>query len=433
MINGRYRALAVVRDITERKRAEAALRESENRFRQIFEQNEDPAFLLDPHSLAIFDTNSAAVQLYGYSREKLLASGLDLLLDTSELTSRDRTQAEDRATESSDVDWNTVSPIHTRDADGKAVIASLRGKVIHSQGRPCLYCTLRDITEKLRIRKERNALQAKLLQANKMTAIGTLASGIAHEINNPNNYILSNAQFLTDMWQDLKVVLREYAAEYGDFSLGGLPYREAVDDLPRLIEGMAEGAHRIKNIVTNLKDFARQDETTRHRPIDLNKAIEAALVILANKIKRHTVHFFRNLAPDLPPVMGNFQKIEQVIINLVINALQSLPGKHLGVYLSTTCETATGRVLITVRDQGEGMPEDIRNRILEPFFTTRQKIGGTGLGLSICYAIVSEHHGTLDFQSEPGRGTTVTLMLPAGNLRRQAVEKPLARPTDEHT
>jgi signal transduction histidine kinase len=147
--------------------------------------------------------------------------------------------------------------------------------------------------------------------------------------------------------------------------------------------------------------------------MDLNKAIEAALVILANKIKKHTDHFFCNLAPDLPPVKGHFQKIEQVIINLVINALQALPEKRLGIYLSTTWEAASRKVLLKIRDQGEGMPEDIRNRILEPFFTTRQKTGGTGLGLSICYAIVSEHQGILDFDSQPGRGTTVTLSLPA--------------------
>jgi hypothetical protein len=413
MINGRFRALAVVRDITGRKRAEAALKESEDRFRQIFEQNEDPAFLLDPRSLAIVDANSAAVQLYGYGKDKLLAGSLVRLMEPGAVATFTRHLENGRESDLRPTDWNTISPINTRNAAGTTIIASFRGKIIRSQGKPCLYCTLRDITEKLRIRKERNELQTKLLQANKMTAIGTLASGIAHEINNPNNYILSNAQFLTDMWQDLKVVLQEYAAEYGDFSLGGLPYREAVEDLPRLIEGMAEGAHRIKSIVTNLKDFARQEETPLHRPMDLNKAIEAALVILANKIKKHTDHFFCNLAPDLPPVKGHFQKIEQVIINLVINALQALPEKRLGIYLSTTWEAASRQVLLKIRDQGEGMPEDIRNRILEPFFTTRQKTGGTGLGLSICYAIVSEHQGILDFDSQPGRGTTVTLSLPA--------------------
>lgn len=412
MIGGSYRALAVVRDISERKRAEAALKESEERFRQIFEQNEDPAFLLEPYSLTIFDANSAVSTLYGYSKAELLSTGIGLLMDPGELAALAEKLAGGQQAELKKKSWSHISALETLDQKGKTVIVSFRGKIIRSQGIPYIYCTLRDITEKLRLRDERNELQAKLLHTNKMTAIGTLASGIAHEINNPNNYIMSNAQFLNDTWQDLQAILEKHADEYGTFSLGGLPYQEALESIPILLAGISEGARRIRNIVTNLKDFARQEECTENRCVDVNQAINAALVILSNKIQKHTDHFFCTLRPDLPHIMGKFQKIEQVIINLVLNALQSLPGRQLGIYLSTSYNAAQKRVLIKIRDQGVGIPEDIKCRIMDPFFTTRHKTGGTGLGLSICYVIINDHKGTIDFKSEVGKGTTVTLSLP---------------------
>jgi signal transduction histidine kinase len=110
--------------------------------------------------------------------------------------------------------------------------------------------------------------------------------------------------------------------------------------------------------------------------------------------------------------MGHYQKIEQVIINLLINALQALPDRQAGVFLCTSLQESPRSVVIKIRDQGTGIPEEIRGRILDPFFTTKHKAGGTGLGLSICYAIINDHKGTIDFASEIGAGTTVTVTLP---------------------
>ncbi len=412
-IGGHYRALAVVRDITERKCANAALKESEDRFRQIFEHNEDPAFLLYPRSLVIFHCNSAAVRLYGYSKETLCGNTLGLLMTQTDFKTFAEQLNGGHETEDSDTDWVHISPVSTRNSKDIGISSSFRGKIILSQGKPYVYCTLRNITEKLRIRRERRELQAQLLQTNKMAAIGTLASGIAHEINNPNNYILANAQFLQDMWHDLHTILQKSAANYGDFTLGGLPYQEALEDLPKLIEGLAEGSLRIKNIVSNLKDFARQEEAPAHQPLQINEVIQAALIIVANEIKKHTDHFFSNLTPNLPPILGQFQKIEQVIINLLINALQALPDRKSGVYLSTTIQKNPYGVMIKVRDQGGGISEENRGRIFDPFFTTRQKSGGTGLGLSICYALIKDHRGTIKCNSQVGAGTTVSVFLPA--------------------
>ncbi len=403
--------VGILADISERKRTEVALRESEELFRQIFEQNEDPSFLLDPDTLAILDANAVAVRLYGHSKDTLRAGGLDLLMKSQVLASFSQKLAHEQSTLADDAPWSHVSPLSTIDSDGNVVMASFRGRLLRSRGQMYLYGIFRDITEKLRIRKERSELQANLIQANKMTAIGTLASGIAHEINNPNNYLLANAQFLDEAWPDIRSIL-EHADLNSSLTIGGLPVQEALKDIPQLLQSLIEGSRRIKSIVTSLKDFSRQDDESMRRPFDINRVINAALVILANTIKKSTDHFSCNLVAELPQVVGHFQKIEQVIINLLINALQSLPDRQSGVFLTTSLQDSPRCVVIQIRDQGTGIPEDIRGRILDPFFTTKHKTGGTGLGLSICYAIINDHKGTIDFDSKVGAGTTVTVTLP---------------------
>jgi PAS domain S-box-containing protein len=404
--------VGILADITERKRTEIALRESEELFRQIFEQNEDPAFLLCPHSLAILDANAVAVRLFGHGKKALRAGGLALLMKPDVLVAFDRKLSRERRRLTDDTAWSQMSPLRMHDSRRSTVMTAFRGRLLRSRGQEYLYGTFRDITEKLRIRKERNELQAKLIQANKMTALGTLASGIAHEINTPNNYLLTSAQFLEEAWPDIGRILREYAAENADLAFGGLPAGEALEDIPQLLHSLIEGSRRIKNIVTSLKDFSRKDDESTRRPFDINRVIEAALVILTNKIKKSTDHFSCQMAPGLPPVAGHYQKIEQVIINLIINALESLPDRQAGVFLTTALQEQPRRVVIKIRDQGGGIPADILDRIFDPFFTTKQKSGGTGLGLSICYSIINDHRGTIDFESDIDAGTTVTIALP---------------------
>ncbi|MEA5114143.1 MAG: PAS domain S-box protein [Geobacteraceae bacterium] len=417
-LGGMTRALASVRDITERKIAEEAQRESEERFRRIFEQNEDPAMIICPETLVIIDVNPVLVKHYGFSARKLLREGPGLFLQEPEL---DRISQALRGI----TDAGTVQsePLVTFAKNDDRIITSFKAKLIRARGVSYAYCTFRDITERLRIREETKKMQTKLLQTNKMAALGTLSSGIAHEINNPVNFILSNARMLHDAWQDLDLICSEYGRDLVDYSIGGFTFAEAREILPKLLDGIIDGSHRIRTILTGLREFAREEKTPPNQKVDVNSAIEKSVAILQNQIREYTNHFHLSAEPDLPPVRGSLQQLEQVVINLTMNALQSLPGKEFGVYISTYREKKSNCVVIKVRDQGVGMDQEVVKRIFDPFFTTRLESGGTGLGLSICYSILKEHQGAIEVESEPGKGTSVFVRIPSLRHREGIHEK----------
>jgi signal transduction histidine kinase len=235
-------------------------------------------------------------------------------------------------------------------------------------------------------------------------------SGVAHEINNPNNFIMLNGRICSRVWADVQPILRQYHEAHGEFLLGGMPYSEAQPRIGQLIEGIGEGAQRIKHIVQNLRDFARRDTGDLDRPLDLNLVVESSVTLVRNLIDKSTSRFDLRLAPGLPPLRGNFQQLEQVLINLITNACQALPDRERGICVQTCAEE--GHVRVEVRDQGVGIPEANLKRILDPFFTTKQDTGGTGLGLSISYNIVKNHGGELAISSRPGEGTVAAVRLP---------------------
>ncbi len=261
----------------------------------------------------------------------------------------------------------------------------------------------------MRLEEEIKSAQVKLIQANKMASLGVLVSGVAHEINNPNNLIMFNGQMISGAWSDAMVILRKYFEENGDFYLGGLPFSEMENAFPALLSGIIDGSRRIKSIIDNLKDFARQD-TAPKAPVDLNAVILSAVSLIGNYIRKKTEDFHYYPGESLPPVEGNAQQIEQVIINLITNSLQALTDRRRGIRISTRFDNEY--VIIELKDEGCGMTEDVLKRLGEPFFTTKLDSGGTGLGLSISYSIVREHGGILEFESAPGIGTTAVLKLP---------------------
>lgn len=257
--------------------------------------------------------------------------------------------------------------------------------------------------------------QQQLVQADKMAALGILVSGVAHEINNPTGLILLDVPILRKIYHDMAPLLEERYREEGDFTLGGLRYSRVREEVPRLLEEMQEGAKRIKRIVEDLKDFARRDDAGGKELVDLNGVAQAAVRLVDTSLRKATTRFTARYATDLPQVLANAQRIEQVVVNLVLNACQALPDPARGIDLETSFDPEGGRVILRVRDQGSGIAPENLPRLTDPFFTTKRESGGTGLGLSVSAGIVKEHGGTLSFESTVGEGTTVTLSLPVGS------------------
>lgn len=260
-----------------------------------------------------------------------------------------------------------------------------------------------DITEMTRLRKESD-------RASRLASLGQLSAGVAHEINNPNGLIMLNLQTLRDVLHD---ALDELAQHNPEARVGGLHLSRARQLVPQLATEMEDSSRRIREIVEDLKDFAYRDTQERSCIFDLNLSIAKALRLAHNAIRKSTDHFSQSLAANLPPIKGNPHRIEQVIVNLLINACQALPNRNAKLTLTTRWNQKDGSVEIQVIDEGCGISAENLPHITDPFFTTRREEGGTGLGLSVSARIVREHGGSLQFISEPGRGTTIILKLPA--------------------
>jgi signal transduction histidine kinase len=262
-----------------------------------------------------------------------------------------------------------------------------------------------DITEKKKLREEAD-------RTGRLAALGELSAGVAHEINNPNGLLLLNLPILEDAFDDLLPILDQYYQQHGEFTLAGLPYLQMREDLPRLLSELGEGATRIRQIVDDLKNFVRKEPGSLNEPFDIQQSIEKVIRLAGNVLKRSTENFSQRVAAELPLVVGNAQQVEQVLLNLLLNACNALPDRRAGIEIRAARDAANHQLIIEIEDQGCGIDAADLPYVTDPFFTTRREHGGTGLGLSIAARIVKEHNGRLDFDSTPGVGTKVTLMLP---------------------
>ena len=401
------RAANLASIVIDRNRSGRALRESEERFHQIFDQSDDAIVLFRLDNFAIIDANPAAQELFGYGHAELVSR-----MPYTLIGQRDFAALIDAIPQNeSDTPFQLDRARGIR-SDGSRLLIVIRCRVLQLREEYIIHCSIRDITEKERLEEEIKATQAKLIHTNKMTSIGMLASSVAHEINNPNNCISVNAAMLADIWQDAEPVLSRHHDEAGEFELRGIPFAQMREIAPRLLNGVAEGSRRITAIVNGMRDFVREDKSGLQGAVDVNRLVRNAASILWHHIHTHTDHFAMNLQDPLPPARGNGQQIEQVVINLITNALQALPGKEAPVLVTTSCDPGAGTVTIEVRDEGGGMDKSVLARLKEPFFTTKMAEGGTGLGLYISDSILRDHRGSLTFRSAPGLGTTATITLP---------------------
>lgn len=238
-------------------------------------------------------------------------------------------------------------------------------------------CSYRDVTD------ERD-LQARLIQSEKMAAVGTLAGGVAHEINNPMGGILAFSQLL----------LRDRALD---------------DDAKSYVTEIEESAQRCRKIVQGLLEFSRSAPTNERSAVDINSVVEKALFLVEHTIGKHRVTIHRHLSPELPELSANANQLQQVVVNLISNACGAIEATG-NVSVRTGEGPAT--VWVEVQDDGVGIAVADRESVFMPFFTTKPQGEGTGLGLSVSLGIIESHGGSLTFDTEPGQGTTFRMTLP---------------------
>lgn len=398
------------RALGERQAVETALRMSEERLRAITESVNEAIVSVDSAGNVV-SWNAGATALFGYAPDEILGASFLRLLPARNRESEAQAFAEWATTRRSPLIGKIREVVGLRkDAREFPLEISLSSWATHEE--PYLTGIIRDLTERKRLEETMRQQELQLIQANKMTALGLLISGVAHEINNPNQLVLLNAQVLAQAWTDALALLDKVAESEEGVTLAGLPLAEMRNIVPTLVRDLHESAQRIERIVNDLKDFARPGPPGACDSVNVNTAAQRALRLLAHLIARRTTRFRTRFATDLPPIRGDTQQVEQVVVNLVVNALEALPDTTCGVMLATRFDAQESCIVLEVEDEGSGIAVEHVPRLTEPFFTTKHDRGGTGLGLAITSSLVRAHGGNLSFTSAPGVGTRARVTLP---------------------
>jgi PAS domain S-box-containing protein len=398
------------RQIAERRQAAAALRTSEERFRAITESANDAIVSADLGG-RIVSWNAKAEVIFGYRIDEILGRSLVHLMPQRYHRLREARFAERAAARVFRLAGRTVE-FNGRRKDGSEFPLEISLSTWSTAHGHYVTGMIRDLSARKQLEEITRQQELQLIQANKMTTLGTLVSGVAHEINSPNQLVLMNAGVLSHAWGDALKILDSRYQEDDDLALAGLAYPEMRDTIPVLLQEVHDGARRIERIVGDLKDFARPPAGGTRNAFVLNDAVQQALRLLAHSIQTRTCRFELSLASDVPMIEGDVQQIEQVVVNLVTNALEALPGRDRGVCVRTAFDPGERAVVLEVRDEGVGIPAEHLARVCDPFFTTKRESGGTGLGLAITTSLVRGHGGRLTFSSEPGRGTRAVVTIP---------------------
>jgi two-component system, NtrC family, sensor kinase len=420
----------IVQDITARKLAEDALRESEARLSCVVHAAQDGIVMMD-HNSRVTLWSQATERITGYTAAEALGCNLNSLLCPSRFLSgyTDKyRQWLDSATGNS---IGKIIELTVLRKDQSEFPAELSLSAVKENGCWISIGIIRDITERVRVQSERDRMEVMLRQAQKLESIGQLAAGIAHEINTPTQYVGDNTRFFKEAFSEVQNVLQSFARLLdackeqtvtpelleeveSQIQAADLQYLSA--EIPKAVSQTLEGITRISTIVRAMKDFSHPG-TKEKVPTDIHKAIESTLTVCRHEYKyvAETACQFDGSMPPVPCIPGEFT---QVIMNLVINAAHAITAKigsqpdSKGTITITTLRQGEWAE-IRISDTGTGIPDSIRAKIYDPFFTTKEVGKGTGQGLAICHAvIVGKHDGTIDFESSEGKGTTFIIRLP---------------------
>ncbi len=386
-------------DKTEDKKAEAEIalqdrelaklhekyKKSEEKYRTLFNNNPNPIFILDSNTLEILDFNNRAKTTYGYTKAELLGESFQALGEKKDLTVKQGL-----------LDLNNGKSIlltkkrHFKKS-GEQFYVNITGiNTTYSSQDVIIACTT-DITET--VEKE-----TQLIQAGKLATLGTMAAGMAHEINQPLNVIQICADLILKMMKK------------------GISISD--DELKTMAGDIIDNVARAAGVIKHVRDFSRQSERDLKK-LNLNDPINDVFKVLGHQITIHSIKVDLNLDPELPMIMAEHNRLEQVFINLVTNAIDAMDEKEekqgQGVEKKLTIATYTEgkRVVAAVSDTGTGMSEEVKQKIFEPFFTTKETGKGTGLGTSISFGIIRDYSGIIEIESREGEGAKFIIKFPA--------------------
>ncbi len=393
---------------SQRRDMEESLRNSENKYRLLAETAREIILLFDSN-LKISYANSAWIRISGY----LLSEMTDMaIIDMIPPDQQDAFKAKiDKIGDDQPDDYLLETTFVLKDARTITVEATF-AKLDTGDQFSTFLMTARDITERKRIEAQTKMQQEQLIQTDKMVSLGTLVSGVAHEINNPISSVMLNIQVFDKLWRAVQPILDRHYELNGKLEVGTMEYPQLRERMPRLLLYSQEGVERVKRIVGDLKEFSGQKPSDHRETVNLNQVVEKTIGLISSLIKKATSNFQVVYAENLPTIQGNSQRLGQVVINLVVNACQALTDTSQSLSVITGYIEESEEVFLEVRDAGAGMSAEVLARIKDPFFTTKRDSSGTGLGLSISDTIIRNHGGWLDFRSEPQQGTTATILLP---------------------
>jgi|GEM_PF-997722 len=426
-------------DITNRMLAEEALRSSEERYRELFEYAHDLICTLNADTGLMTSANNAAVDLLSYQPDELVGRPLNLFVNESDLA-----RVEDRIEAALAGQPGGIEAWCTR-KDGTPVLLDLRMRAMPLPKAPStVHIIAYDVTERRRATeaaerlsqllqqrvKEKTAslekanrdlrnIQAQLIQAESLAAVGQLAAGISHEINNPLSFVSNNLAVLHRDFEAVIEITRLFALAAAETDpeerrrLGNeartkaeaLNFDYVANNLQRVFGRTIEGTERIRKIVRDMLDFTRLGQA-EWKQIDLNDAINTTLTVLSHQIRTKRIRIRKHYGV-LPEIFCMPGRINQVILNILINAIEAVGNDG---EITVTTRRRQEDVVATITDNGPGIPDNVRERIFDPFFSTKPR--GSGLGLSISYSIIAEHNGSIQAANAPGGGAMFTIVLP---------------------
>ncbi len=379
-------------DISDRKKMERELKEANDFLMNLIESSVDGIIVTDMRGdILIF--NKGAEDVLGYKAEEVVEKMNIRSVYQPGVAKEVMNKL--RSPDFGGVGKLTSFPILHRRKDGELVEGDLSASIIYDEkgNEIASVGIFKDLRERLRIERELQKMQEALLQSEKLAAMGRLTSQIAHELNNPIYGIMNTLELLkTEIPPESK--------------------------RRRILELSLSEIQRLSEMLRNMLSFSKPEEEKR-RAVKIGDLIEGILLVMEKQMKESNIQVEASFDPDIPEIMASTNQMRQVMLNMFKNAKEAMP---MGGTLLVRTSREDDRVLIDIQDTGIGIPEAIKDKIFDAFFTTKQKVKGVGLGLSVCYGIIRDHGGEIKVKSEEGKGTTFTISLPVEN-RSQDVKK----------